>query len=42
MSFIFRWVVGRGDYYADGPKDGYPAEQEKPEQMVVRIGENEN
>jgi hypothetical protein len=42
MSFVFRWVVGRGDYYVDGPTDSYPVEQEKVEQLVVRAGETEN
>jgi hypothetical protein len=42
MSFVFRLVVDRGDYYIDGPKDGYPVEQEKLEQLVVMTGENEN
>jgi hypothetical protein len=42
MPFVFRWVVCRGDYYIDGPKDGYPLEQEKEEQLVSRTGENEN
>jgi hypothetical protein len=26
VSFVFRWVVGRGKYYIDGPNDGYPVE----------------
>jgi hypothetical protein len=29
VSFVFWWVVGRGKYYIDGPKDGYPVEDEK-------------
>jgi hypothetical protein len=29
VSFMFRWVVGRGKYYIDGPNDGYPVENEK-------------
>jgi hypothetical protein len=24
VSFVFRWLVGRGKYYIDGPNDGYP------------------
>jgi hypothetical protein len=28
-SFVFRWVVGRGNYYIYGPKDGYPVGYEK-------------
>jgi hypothetical protein len=24
VSFVFRWVVGRGKYYIDGSNDGYP------------------
>jgi hypothetical protein len=27
VSFVFRWVVGRGKYYIDGPNDGYPVEK---------------
>jgi hypothetical protein len=41
MSLVFRWVVGIGDYYIDGHKDGYPVEQEKIGQMVVRTSENQ-
>jgi hypothetical protein len=26
VSFVFRWVVGRGKYYIHGPKDGYPVD----------------
>jgi hypothetical protein len=29
VSFVFRWVVGRGKYYIDGPNDRYPVENEK-------------
>jgi hypothetical protein len=29
VSFVFRWVVGRGKYYSDGPNDGYPVEKQK-------------
>jgi hypothetical protein len=36
------WVEVIDDYYIDGPKDGYQVEQEKLEQLVVRIGANEN
>jgi hypothetical protein len=28
MSFVSWWAVGRGDYYIDGSKDGYPVEHE--------------
>jgi hypothetical protein len=38
VSLVFRWVVGRGNYYIDGPKDGYPVENKKLGQMVVRTG----
>jgi hypothetical protein len=29
VSFVFRWVFGRGKFYIDGPNDGYPVENEK-------------
>jgi hypothetical protein len=29
VSFVFRWVVGRGKYYIDRPNDGYTVEDEK-------------
>jgi hypothetical protein len=29
VPFLFRWVVGRGKYYMDGPNDGYPVEDEE-------------
>jgi hypothetical protein len=28
VSFVFRWVVGRGKYYIDRPDDEYPVEDE--------------
>jgi hypothetical protein len=35
VSFVFRWVVGRGKYYIDGPNHGYPVEYEKLGEIVV-------
>jgi hypothetical protein len=31
IAFVFRWVVGTGDYKNGGHKYGYPVEQEKLE-----------
>jgi hypothetical protein len=39
--FFFRWVVGVGDYYIEGPKDGYPVKQETLGEVVVQMGSNE-
>jgi hypothetical protein len=36
VSFVFRWVVGRGNCYIDGQNDGYPVEDEKVGEMVLR------
>jgi hypothetical protein len=35
-SFVFRWVVGRCNYYIDGPDDSFPVEDGKLGEMVVR------
>jgi hypothetical protein len=39
VSFVFRWVVGRGKYYIDGLNDGYPVEDEKLGEIVVGTGD---
>jgi hypothetical protein len=35
IPFVFRWIVGVGDYSIQGPKDGYPVEQETLGEVVV-------
>jgi hypothetical protein len=34
--------ISLGDYYIEGPKDGYPVEQEKLGEVVVQMGANKD
>jgi hypothetical protein len=38
VPFAFRWVVGRGNCYIDGPNDGYPVGDDKMGERVVITG----
>jgi hypothetical protein len=37
VSFVFRWVVGRGKYYIDGPNDGYPVDNKRQREIFQLV-----